>query len=375
MHIVIAPDSFKGSLTSIQASEVMKRAVQSVDRHNHVTLKPMADGGEGTLASMLVATGGQRITVACTGALGETIHASYGIIHSDKAIIECAEIAGLIQVPENKRHPAFTTTFGIGEVIKDALDRGCRRFVIALGGSATNDGGSGMLKALGMKSVNANGDDAGYFGKDVKHISQVSFDAIDSRLADADIEVACDVDNPLLGDSGATYVYGPQKGLKTSELSQYDTALKQYANNVESVLGEQLQTVPGSGAAGGLGFALLAIGGRLISGAELIADAMKLEKAVQGADVVLTGEGQSDEQTLYGKAPGYIADLAQKHHTTAVLISGSLDGDVSVLREKFSGCFSIVNKPMSLQECMGQAEKLLYEQTAQVIQLLHQFQR
>ncbi|TFJ94238.1 glycerate kinase [Lentibacillus salicampi] len=373
MNIVVAPDSFKGSLTSKQASGIMEQAIMLVDEKAQVTLKPMADGGEGTLESLLAATEGEHVPITCIGPLGNTVDTSYAIVNGDTAIIECASIAGLVQVPENKRHPDVTTTYGIGEVMLDAMDNGCNSFVIGLGGSATNDGGLGMLKALGMKAWDQHGKEIGPFGRDVQHVTDVSFAGIDPRLAGATIKVACDVDNPLCGEKGATYVYGPQKGLAVGEIELYDAALNQFGDAVESVLNKPLKNIAGAGAAGGLGFALLALDGDLVSGAELLADTIDAEEAIRHADLVLTGEGQSDEQTLYGKAPGYIASLAEKHQVPAILISGSLDDDLDVLRERFAGCFSIVNKPMSLKECMEKADALLCEQTKQVIQLASQF--
>ncbi|SFB32808.1 glycerate kinase [Lentibacillus halodurans] len=370
MNIVAAPDSFKGSLTSIQASMIMKKAIKAIDDNSRVILKPMADGGEGTLESLLTATEGGHTPITCTGPLGEKINTSYAIVDSNTAVIECASIAGLVQVPDYKRNPELTTTFGIGEAMLDALNKGCTSLILALGGSATNDGGLGMLKALGMKAWKQNGEAVGPFGKDVQHVTDVSFQEVDPRLAKANIKVACDVDNPLCGERGATYVYGLQKGLGAAQLAQYDAALNRYGAAIESALSKRFQNIAGAGAAGGLGFALLAIGGTLVSGAMLLANAMNAEDVIRNADLVLTGEGQSDEQTLYGKAPGYIASLAEKHQVPAVLISGSLDGDLDVLREKFAGCFSIVNKPLSLKECIDMADELLYEQTKQVIHLL-----
>ncbi|TMN21467.1 glycerate kinase [Lentibacillus cibarius] len=373
MNIVVAPDSFKGSLTSVQASEIMKKAITSIDHDIHVTLKPMADGGEGTLDALLSSTSGTRVPITCTGPLGEQVNTAYAVIDANCAIIECASIAGLIQVPIDKRNPDITTTFGIGEAIVDALDRGCTSIILALGGSATNDGGLGMLQALGMRAWDLHGHKTGIFGKDVQDVNGVSFTNIDPRLAKVTINVACDVDNPLSGDRGASKVYGPQKGSTPYQINKYDAALHTYGELVEASLGKPLKNVPGAGAAGGLGFALLAIGGELVSGAELIAGAMHAEKAIRSADLILTGEGQSDEQTLYGKAPGYIAALGRKHHVPAVLISGSLDGNLDVLSERFAGCFSIVDKPTSLQECMEKADVLLYQQTKQVIHLLQHF--
>lgn len=372
MNIVVAPDSFKGSLSSIEATEIMKKAIKDIDESYQVTLKPMADGGEGTIQSLLTSTKGVSIPITCTGPLGEGIETSYAIVAANTAIIECASISGLVQVPTNKRNPDDTTTYGIGEVLIDALDKGCTSFVLGLGGSATNDGGLGMLLALGMKAWDENGEEVGTYGRDVNRVKSVSFSEVDSRLTKADIQVACDVDNPLSGEKGATRIYGPQKGATEQQLETYDNALSKYGDVIESDLGKRIQNVAGAGAAGGLGFALLAIGANLVSGAELLANAMNVEKAIKHADLVLTGEGQSDEQTLYGKAPGYIALIAKRHHVPVILISGSLGGDLDALREKFTGCFSIVNKPSSLEACMENAGELLYEQTKQIIHLLRE---
>ncbi|WP_153722637.1 glycerate kinase [Sporosarcina cascadiensis] len=373
MNIVIAPDSFKGSLDSIQASEIMKKAILDVNVKHTVTMNPMADGGEGTIDALMASTKGEMISLECTGPLGERINTNYAIVNSKTAIIEYANIAGLMQVPIDERNPDFTTSFGLGEVILAALDRGCTSFVIGLGGSATNDGGLGMFLALGMKAWNEDGVEVGPYGISLQNIRKVIFAGVDPRLAEVTIKVACDVDNPLCGKRGASEVYGPQKGASKEQVQKYDQSLYNFGNIIESTIDKKLKDVPGAGAAGGVGFALLAIGAHLVSGAELIADAINLEEAIQQADLVITGEGQSDEQTLYGKAPGYIASLADKHKVPAILISGSLAGNLEILRQRFSGCFSIVNKPLSLGECMDQAENLLYEQTKQVIHLVDSF--
>ena len=369
MNIVLAPDSFKGSLTSIQVTKIMKKAIIDMNSNYTVVEKPMADGGEGTIESLLTATKGKNIPIKCTGPLGEEIHTAYAIVESKTAVIECASIAGLIQVPINERDPDFTTTFGIGEAMIDALDKGCTSFIIGLGGSATNDGGLGMLLALGMKAWDQDGKEIGMFGKDVHNVSRLSFSEIDSRLAKINIKVACDVDNPLCGEKGASAVYGPQKGATSEQVEKYDHSLNNYGDVIETAVNKRIKSIPGAGAAGGLGFALLAIGAKVVSGAELIADAMHMADAIQEADLVITGEGQSDVQTLYGKAPGYIASLAAKSNVPVVLISGSLE-DVDKLSDSFAGCFSIINKPLSLEVCMDQADSLLYEQTKQVVQLV-----
>lgn len=369
-NIVVAPDSFKGSLTSSQASEIMKKAIIEIIPSSKVTLKPMADGGEGTLQSLITSTVSERIAITCTGPLGEKIDTTYALIDSTTAIIECAKIVGLTQVPRAKRNPDLTTSYGLGEMMVDALDRECTSFIIGLGGSATNDGGLGMLQALGMRAWDKHGNEVGLFGKDIHQIASVSFEEIDKRLSKTSIKVACDVDNPLCGKRGATAVYGKQKGATAAQITQYDGSLALYADLIEAEVNQSLRDIAGAGAAGGLGFALLALHADLVSGAALLADTINVEAAIKDTDLVITGEGQSDEQTLFGKAPGYIATRANKHGVPVVLISGSLAGDLDRLRERFSGCFSIINKPMSIETCMDWAEELLYEQTKQIIHLL-----
>ena len=370
MKIVIAPDSFKGSLSATEAARAMARAIHQADGGSQVVLKPMADGGEGTMEALLTAQAGKRIPVTCTGPLGEKIDTYYARIGTHTAIIENASIAGLVQVPEDSRNPDLTTTFGIGEVLKDALDQRCTSFIIGLGGSATNDGGLGMLMALGLEAWDEQGNKLGPYGCDLLKVHKISIEKLDSRLASVNIRVASDVNNPLCGPMGATYIYGPQKGTIGGQLEQYDKALRRYGRLIEAELNRDFQDRPGAGAAGGLGFAFLAIGAELVSGAQLMASAIEVENEIMDASLVLTGEGQSDEQTLYGKAPGHIAELANKHKVPVILISGSFGGDMAKLQTKFTGCFSIVNKPMPLQECMANADALLTEQTKQIIRVI-----
>ncbi|WP_047982305.1 glycerate kinase [Ornithinibacillus contaminans] len=370
MKVVVAPDSYKGSISSVQVAEVISQAVYEVIPKAEIIQMPMADGGEGTLDALLGAMGGDRIQLECTGPLGNRIQTEYGIVHNRLAIVECALIAGLVQVPIKERNPEHTTSFGIGEVMKDALDRGCSEIIVGLGGSAVNDGGLGMLMALGMQVTNKNGAAVGMYGRDLHEVETVDFSQIDPRLTNISLKVACDVDNPLCGNRGATYVYGPQKGATVNQLESLDNAMRKYGVLVEAASEKRMMDYPGAGAAGGLGFALLALGATLVSGAALLAEAMDMEKAISSADLVFTGEGQSDEQTLYGKAPGYIAELANKHQVPVILLSGGLAGELDKLRERFSGCFSIANKPLTLEECMEKADELLYEQTKQIIHLI-----
>ncbi|GGF18037.1 glycerate 2-kinase [Halobacillus andaensis] len=370
MNVVFAPDSYKGSLSSIEVSTIMSKAFQSVEPEVTPIIKPMADGGEGTLEALTQATAHEKVTLSCTGPLGERSESWYISLGDSRAVIEGANIAGLPLVPHEKQNPDATTTYGLGEAIRHALDRGERDLIIAIGGSSTNDGGLGMLQALGMKAYTADGKEAGMFGKDLLTVKKVDFSGLDARLNEATIRIACDVDNPLTGPRGASYVYGPQKGASKQQTADYDQALEAYGQLVEKELDKELAEVPGAGAAGGLGFAFLAMGAHLQSGARLVAEAVDLEEAIKQADLVLTGEGQSDEQTVYGKAPGYVAELARLHEKPVILLSGSLGEDLDELNELFTGCFSILQRPSTLEECIQQAEHNLYQTARQIARLI-----
>ncbi|WAA08888.1 glycerate kinase [Fervidibacillus albus] len=370
MKIVLAPDSYKGSLTSPEVVQVMQKAILDYCNECTVIPKPMADGGEGTVDALFASSSGKRIEVTCTGPLGEKIPTYYAITEDETAIIEVANIAGLVQVPPSKRNPDLTTTYGLGEVMKDALDKGCTSFVIGLGGSATNDGGLGFLQALGVQFFDEDGKKVGIFGKDIMSVHEVRFDRIDPRLKKAKIKVACDVDNPLYGEKGASVVYGPQKGAKPKQIERYDKAFRRYASLIEQKQGKVLSNVKGAGAAGGLGFAFLVLDAELVSGAKLVAETSALEEAIRNADLVITGEGKSDEQTLYGKAPGYVADVAKGVGVPVILISGSIGDDSDTLRTKFDGCFSIITEPLTIEECMKEAKTLLYNQTKRIIHFI-----
>ncbi|WP_138419925.1 glycerate kinase [Aquibacillus sediminis] len=366
MNIVIAPDSFKGSLTSLEAANIIRKAVNDTEANDRCVMKPMADGGEGTIDAFLTSVGGRRIQLTCKGPLGADIETNYAILNDQTAVIEVASVAGLVQVPSEQRDPDRTTTYGIGQVMMDALDKGCRSFIIGLGGSATNDVGFGMFQALGMKAWSRTGAKLGYKGHDLLDIDQLDLTGLDPRLQQVSIQVACDVDNPLTGQTGASAVYGPQKGASAEQVTRYDHAHAYFAKLVD----EEKRDLPGAGAAGGLGFALLTLGATLKPGANVIAEIGKVEQAIRQADLIITGEGQSDEQTLYGKAPAHIADLAKKHNKKVLLISGSLGNGAEALHDKFTGCFSIMNRPMTLEACIEHAGELLYEQTKHVMYLV-----
>ncbi|WP_077623330.1 glycerate kinase [Sediminibacillus massiliensis] len=370
MKIVLAPDSYKGSLSSIRVSEVMADAVHSIDSNIETIVKPMADGGEGTLDALLKATAGKKISIDCKGPLGEESQSWYVELPDKTAVIETANIAGLQLLSEQNKNPDLTTTYGIGEAILDALDRGNHTIIVTLGGSATNDGGLGMLQALGMKAWSATGREVGIYGESLFSVNKIDIRSLDKRLENVNIKIASDVDNPLTGTNGASHVYGMQKGANGSRIIDYDQALEKYGPLVEKAFDKQVMNKKGAGAAGGLGFALLALGGELQSGADLVAETIGLREAIQDADFIFTGEGQSDRQTLYGKAPGHVAKIGKESNKPTILLSGSLDGDLSKLNELFVGCFSIVSGPKTLEECIDNVEDLLFETTRQVTNVL-----
>lgn len=321
----------------------------------------------------------QRVSVCISrvpGPLGEKIKAPVGILGDGKtAVIEVASVSGITQVPEHKRNPYRTTTYGIGQCIQFVLDQGLRNIVIGLGGSATNDGGMGMLSALGAQFFSEDNEKPGMFGYDLLKIARVDLSRLDERLRHTRILIASDVRNPLCGQQGASHVYGPQKGATRDQVLQLDRALDRYSNLLEKQTGIQAKHTPGAGAAGGLGFALLSLGAKIKSGAELIASYSHLEETVAGADLVLTGEGQSDRQTFYGKAPGYVAQLCKKYGVPSILLSGGIEGEMKEFHQWFTACFSLVNRPMSLTESMEHAESLLYDQSLNIFHLIKSMNR
>lgn len=373
MRFVVAPDSYKGCLTSYEAGQIMARALLEEIPDAEVRVIPMADGGEGTIDALVNASGGRIVETQVTGPLGEQIESRYGIVEEADgpiAILETATMCGLPMVPEKLRNPMLTTTRGLGETMRKALDEGKRKFVIGLGGSATNDGGLGMLSALGARFTLADGSAAEGFGRELGLLRQADLGGLDSRLGECRITVACDVTNPLLGEQGASHVFGPQKGATTEQVLQLDEAMRHYADLVESQLARQILDLPGTGAAGGLGFALIALGAKLIPGAQIVEEITGLDGHIAEADWVLTGEGRSDKQTLYGKLPYHVAQVSKRAGKPALLISGSLGEGSELLQPHFAGCFSIVRGPSTLQANLDNAEFNLYECTRSVARLL-----
>jgi glycerate 2-kinase len=372
MNILIAPDSFKGSLSSLEVGTIMEKAFLDESSSFKTNVIPMADGGEGTLETLIYATGGKKVKTIATGPLGEKVPTEYGVLGDQKtAVIEIASIAGLPMVPIEKRNPYHTTSYGIGEVIASAIEKGHRSFIIALGGSSTNDGGFGMLQSLGVTFYDEEGNSVGSFGKDLEIISKVDWSTLHPLVKDCTFHIASDVENPLCGETGASSVFGPQKGATKKQVKALDQQLFHFSQLLQDEKGINFRDAKGAGAAGGLGFAFLHLNGKIESGAKLVAEASNLSTAIREADWVLTGEGQSDHQTLFGKLPSYIATIAKQHHTPVSLIAGSLGEGYQNLYGVFASCHSISIGPMALQESINRAEELLYHETRNIARILH----
>jgi glycerate kinase len=376
MIIAIAPDAFKGSLTAHQVAEAMERGVKNADSDIETVLIPMSDGGEGTVQSLVDAVGGQIVTALVKGPLLQEVNAFYGILEGGKtAIIEMASASGLPLITEKERDPLKTTTYGTGQLIKDALDKGCRKLIIGLGGSATNDAGSGMIQALGARLLDKNGDDIGFGGSALEKLHRIDLSGFDLRIKDCNIYAACDVNNPLCGEEGASYVYGPQKGANKEIANRLDSNLEWFAKLIKEQLGKEIKDLPGAGAAGGLGGGVVAfLNGELKKGIDIVVELTGLKKKIEGADLVITGEGMIDYQTAFGKTPFGVAQTAKKQNIPVIAIAGSLGQDYQTLYQKgFDGIYSIINKPMSLEEAIRNGAKLVEEATESIIRTLKNY--
>ncbi|RVT57439.1 glycerate kinase [Niallia taxi] len=369
MKIVLAPDSFKESLSALQVAKSIERGFKQVLPNAEYVKVPMADGGEGTVQSLVDATGGRIIKKTVTGPLGEAAEAFFGILGNEKsAVIEMAAASGLHLVPATKRNPLLTTTRGTGELIAAALEYNVNHIIIGIGGSATNDGGAGMAKALGARFLNSNGQEIAEGGGALSDLAAIDLSSLDSRLAHVKIEVACDVDNPLIGPKGASAIFGPQKGATPEIVNQLDENLAHYAEIIEKDLGVKIADVPGAGAAGGLGGGLLAfMQAELSRGVDIVMEAAKLSDIIAGADLVITGEGKIDGQTIFGKTPIGVAKTAKKHGVPVIGIAGNVAGDSDAVHEYgIDAIFSIVPGAVSLQEAFLHADKFV-ERTARNI--------
>lgn len=373
MKILIAPDSYKGSLSAKKVASAMAQGIYKVFTDAEVFEKPIADGGEGTVDALVSSSGGKLQPVVVTDPLGASVKAVYGILGDGKtAVIEMAAASGLPLVQVEKRTPMTTTTFGTGEIIKHALDAGCRKLLIGIGGSATNDGGVGMAQALGVSFLDQNGREVGYGGGQLEQIETIDMRGLDPRLKQCKIEIACDVSNPLCGPDGAAEVYGPQKGATKQMVKLLDQGLAHLAYKISEQLNIDIKDVPGAGAAGGCGAGLLAfLSAELKPGVKIILDAMGLEQLMNGIDLVLTGEGHTDGQTAYGKAPAGIASMAKKYDLPVICISGGLGLDSDLLYERgVDAMFDVTPHPMDLSEAMENTEQYIIKTTSAVMRTL-----
>ncbi|HEO1698598.1 TPA: glycerate kinase [Clostridium perfringens] len=368
MKFVLAPDSFKESMTSMEACNAMERGIKKVFKDAECIKVPMADGGEGTVEALVHATFGRIERVNVTGPLGNKVEAFYGVLGNGKtAVIEMASASGIQLVKREERNPLITTTFGTGELIKAALDQGIKHLVIGIGGSATNDGGCGMLQALGGRLLDKEGNQIAFGGRALKDIESIDLSSLDERLKEVSIEVACDVTNPLVGEKGASAVFGPQKGA-TKEL---DNNLAHYASVIKKDLGKEVSHIEGSGAAGGLGAALLLLGGELKRGIELVIKHTELAEKVKGADFVFTGEGSIDDQTIYGKTPMGVATVAKENGVSTIAFSGKVGEGIEGLYEiGIKSIFSIMTGVSTLDEALKEGSRNLELTTENVVRLL-----
>ncbi len=375
MKIVISIDSLKGSLTSIEAGNAIKKGILNVDNNADITIMPLADGGEGTVEALVEGMNGEEQTITVTGPINEKVNAKYGILKdTNTAIIEMAQASGLPLVPTELRNPLNTNTYGVGEIIKEAIQKGCRNFIVGIGGSATNDGGVGMLQALGYQFYDENNNLVGLGGKVLNQIKSIKIDNRLKELDECSFKIACDVNNPLYGKNGAAYIYGPQKGASEEIVKELDKGLINFSEVVKRELNKDIAYIEGVGAAGGLGFAFLGfLNSKLESGIKIILDEINLEDAIKDADFVITGEGRLDNQTAMGKAPIGVAKLAKKYKAKVIAIAGCTTDDALKCNEEgIDAYFSIINSAMTIDEAMNKENAInnMVSTTTQIFNLI-----
>jgi glycerate 2-kinase len=373
MRIVIAPQSLKGSLTAAETGLAIARGVRAVYPEAHIVVVPVADGGEGTVQALVDATGGRIVERVVTGPLGEPVTAFFGMLgDGNTAALEMAACAGLPLVPPARRDPRITTTYGVGELMLAALEMGSRRFIIGIGGSATNDGGAGMAQALGASLADAHGRPIARGGAALAALEHISTAGMDARLQACVFDVACDVTNPLCGPAGASAVYGPQKGATPEMVEQLDAALAHYAGVIERDLGLSVRDIPGAGAAGGLGAGLLAfVHATLRPGAHIVLEAVKLEEQLRGAQLVITAEGQIDAQTAYGKSVGAVAALAKRYGIPVLALAGSLGEHYrQVYALGIDAVAALPSRPVTLDYAMQHAAELASDAAERALRLM-----
>ncbi|ABP66943.1 Glycerate kinase [Caldicellulosiruptor saccharolyticus DSM 8903] len=371
MKYLVAPDKYKGSFDASVASEIIKEAIIEVDKSAEVFQLPLADGGEGTLTALSKIFGAKIEEVEVSDPLFRKIKSRIGFFE-DKAIIEMAECSGLLLLKDEERNPLYTTTYGVGELIKYAISKKVKEIIIGIGGSATNDAGVGMLNSLGMKFLDENGEELKPIGQNLVKIKKIDDSEFLKDALKVKFTVLCDVTNPLYGENGAAYVFAPQKGADENAVKLLDMGLRNFANVAKEYLGKDLSLSSGAGAAGGLGFALLAfLNAQYVSGIDYILSASNAEEHVKWADIIITGEGRFDRQSLSGKSTIGIATLGAKFSKMVIVISGSIDCPFEEYsKEGITSIFSIVDMASSLDRCLKEAPRLLKETTKSIVNLI-----
>lgn len=372
--ILLAPDSFKESMTAKEVCEAMEKGIKKVNKNITCINVPMADGGEGTMQSLVDATGGKIYNANVIGPLGNEVEASYGILGDGKTgMLEMASSSGICLVPPEKRNPMVTTTYGTGQLIKACLDHGVNKLLIGIGGSATNDGGSGAIQALGGKLMDKDGKELGFGGGELDKLHSIDITGFDPRLKDIAVEVACDVNNPLCGEQGASNVFGKQKGATAEMIEVLDNNLRHYAEVIHEQFGKDVLNESGAGAAGGLGAGLMAFfGGTLKKGIDMVIEYSKLEEKVKAADMVWTGEGSIDFQTQYGKTPVGVAKIAKKYNKPVVALAGRIGKDIDVLYgEGIDSMFCIMRGASTLESALERGKENMEKTAENIIRLLY----
>jgi glycerate kinase len=373
LRIVVAPQAFKGSLDAPEVARAIGKGVRQVFPDADLLLLPVADGGEGTVRALVEASGGRTVTTRVAGPLERPVNATWGLLgEGETAVIEMAAASGLPLIQRHERDPMRATTVGTGELIRHALDHGARKFLIGIGGSATNDGGSGMAQALGVRLLDAAGRDVPYGAEALRHLDRIDISGLDPRLQGAEVEVACDVTNPLCGHEGASAVYGPQKGADQAMVRELDEILDRYARIILRDVGKDVCNVAGAGAAGGLGAGLMAfLDARLEAGVDIVFRALDLDGKLQGANLVITGEGRMDSQDIYGKAPMAVAEHADRLGIPSIAIVGSTGRDYRVVFDHgLDAVIGTVNRPMTLDRAVAESARLVTEAAMRAMRLV-----
>ncbi len=371
MKVIICPDSYKGTLSAFEVANAMQAGVMDVDQAIKTVILPIADGGEGTLESLIASTGGRYISASVLDPLGRMIKANYGVLGDDETcVIEMAQASGILLLRDSEKNPELASTYGTGQLIKAALDKGFRQFIIGIGGSATNDAGIGLLKALGLQFRKGDGSSIANGVSGLLDLASIDSSQLDARLSEATFTIACDVDNPLVGERGATAIFGPQKGVKEHEIALFDECLKRFADIVERQFHIRLHDYKGAGAAGGVGGALIAfLNGTFQAGIDIVLEAVQLKRHLLDAQIVFTGEGKSDRQTLHGKAPLGVALAAKSTNAHVVLLSGAIDEEHKpALLEHFTVVESLVDESTTVVQAMQEPYRFIRMKTKQLVE-------